>query len=96
MLQILGWLGCLYLFVKGLEIIGDQTNRVKTWDQLVAEETFRRTGKGTVPNPPETRRPLVLHVAAWTAIIGAVVFAFMLSAQASQISTAQPPVPVPY
>lgn len=28
MLEIIGLLGCLYLLVKGLQIIGDQSNRV--------------------------------------------------------------------
>ncbi|GAA3901155.1 hypothetical protein GCM10022276_19930 [Sphingomonas limnosediminicola] len=32
MLQIIGWLGCLYLFVKGLEILGDQGNRVNRFE----------------------------------------------------------------
>jgi hypothetical protein len=27
-LQIIGWLGCFYLLVKGLEILGNQSNRV--------------------------------------------------------------------
>jgi hypothetical protein len=27
MLQIIGWLGCLYLFVKGLELMGRTNER---------------------------------------------------------------------
>ena len=32
MLEIIGWLGSLYLLVKGLEIIGNQSNRMPRFE----------------------------------------------------------------
>jgi hypothetical protein len=93
MVQIIGWLGCLYLFVKGWEIAGNQANQVKTSKQLAAEENFEKTGRGKPPNPPLTRLSvpaLIAMICAWS---GAAVFPVMINSQAEQLSTAKQPAP---
>lgn len=68
MLQIMGWLGCLYLIVKGLEILSNKSHR---------NEAGGLTGAATL--------------AVLAAFGGAVVFFFLLSAQASNMPSAFPP-----
>lgn len=36
MIQVLGWLGCLYLLVKGLDIISRMHERPDTFSQVLA------------------------------------------------------------
>lgn len=93
MLQIIGWLGCLYLFVKGWEIAGNQANQVKTSKQLAAEENFERTGRGKPPNPPLTRLSVPALIALLCTWSGAAVFFVVINSQAEQLSTAKQSVP---
>lgn len=86
MLQIIGWLGCFYLFVKGLEITGNQANRVKRWEQLEAERKLAETGEIKVTEPPLTRLSIPSLLAATCAFAGAVIFPFVINSQAAQIA----------
>lgn len=91
MLQIIGWLGCVYLFVKGLEICGNQANRVKSWEQSEAERKLASGEEVTIPDPPITRLSAPSLVAALCAFVGGVIFPFLLNSQAAQIAvTTQP------
>jgi len=94
MLQIIGWLGCLFLFVKGWEIAGNQSNYVKTSSQLAAEENFERTGRGNPVNPPVRRLSVPAFIAMLVAWSSAGVFAVVIHWQAGQSAVAkQQPAP---
>jgi len=93
MLQIIGWLGCLYLFVKGWEIAGNQSNQVKTAKQIETEESFEKTGRGKPANPPLTRLSVPAVIAMVCAWSGAAVFPVLISAQAEQLPAAKQPTP---
>ena len=91
MLQIIGWLGCLYLLVKALEILGNRANWVKTWEQLEAERKSASGEDVTIPDPPLTMPTYPALAAAILAFAGAGIFPFLINAQASQIAvTTQP------
>jgi len=61
MLQIIGWMGCLYLVVKALEILSSNEHQT--------EGKFHGTAQA----------------AAVLAIVGAIVFVFLLQAQVEQV-----------
>jgi uncharacterized membrane protein YdcZ (DUF606 family) len=73
MLEIIGWIGCLYLFIKGLEILGSSAHRVRRFES------------------EETRMSVPALLAACFAIAGALLFPFLLRAQASNFSPGATP-----
>src|SRR3954449_4842928 len=91
MLQIIGWLGCLFLFVKGWEIAGNQSNQVKNSRQLAAERDFERTGREKPADPPLTRLSVPAFIAIMCAWSGAGVFLVLINAQAKEVTVAQQP-----
>ena len=91
MLEIIGWMLCLSLFVKGWEIAGNQSNYVKTSKQLAMEENLARAGRGNVPRLPGTRLSASALMAMFCAWSGAAVFPVVIHSQPKQAAPTEQP-----
>lgn len=82
MIQIIGFLGCAYLLIKGLELLGRASRyapEIPFTENMSPED--RKTSQR------DARGQEMTYVAAWSAIVAAVLFAVWLYVQGSAIPT---------
>jgi hypothetical protein len=87
MLQIIGFLGCAYLFVKGLELLGLASRHAPEvpFSEGMSPEDRKSSDR-------ESRGQDVTASAGWLAIIAAAGFAIWLLAQGNQMQDRLAPV----